>query len=97
MTDTARAIEPKTIEVTPGSELDRLLEEANGASLVLVRDGVRYRLERDHDDDIWANYDPDRVFQALRDSAGALAHVDTEELKADLRAQRGQDSHGRPA
>lgn len=87
----------KTIEVEPGSELDRLLEEANGKPLVLVRDGVRFRIEReDAKEDIWANYDPERVRQALRASAGALAHIDVDELRADIRSQRGQDSHGRP-
>ena len=29
------------VEVLPGSELDRLLAEANGATIVLVRDGRR--------------------------------------------------------
>ena len=88
----------KTIEVTPGSELDLLLEEANGAPLVFVKNGVRYRVERDDAADyIWANYDPERVRQALRESAGAFASIDTEALKADIREQRGQDSHGRPA
>lgn len=88
----------RTIDVTPGSELDRLLEEANGTPLVFVKNGVRYRVEReDAADDIWANYDPERVRRALRESAGALAHIDREALKADIRAQRRQDSHGRPA
>ncbi len=36
--------ETKTIEVAPGSELDRVLDEAGGKPLVLVKDGVRYRL-----------------------------------------------------
>ncbi|HLZ07967.1 MAG TPA: hypothetical protein VKT80_05215 [Chloroflexota bacterium] len=35
--------------------------------------------------------------QALADSAGALAGVDRRRLIADLRAQREQDSSGRPA
>lgn len=34
--------ETKTIEVAPGSELARLLDEAEGKSLVLVKEGVRY-------------------------------------------------------
>ena len=47
--------------------------------------------------DIWAGYNPERVRQALRKSAGALADVDREELLADLREQREQNSRGRPA
>src|SRR5262245_45874917 len=47
--------------------------------------------------DIWAGYDPERVRQALVASAGILRGVDVERLKADLAAQRVQDSAGRPA
>ncbi len=36
--------EAKTIEVAPGSELARVLDEAAGKPLVLIKDGVRYRL-----------------------------------------------------
>jgi hypothetical protein len=87
----------KTIEVVPGSELDRLLDEANGAPLVLVKDGIRFRVERETDQtDIWAGYDPEKVRQAFRQAAGAWRNIDTEALKADIRAQRGQDSVGRP-
>lgn len=88
----------RTIEVTPGSELDRILAEANGARLVLVRDGVRFRIDREGaEPDIWANYDPERVRRALRESAGAFSTIDAEAFKADIKAQRGQDSSGRPA
>ena len=87
----------KTIEVVPGSELDRLLEEAAGATLVLVKNGRRFRLApEDAKQDIWATYDPERALQVLAETAGAWKNVDTEALKADIRAQRGQDSHGRP-
>ena len=37
---------PKTIRVAPGSELDRLLAEANTAPVELESRGVRYRLDR---------------------------------------------------
>lgn len=94
----------RTIAVAPGDELDRLLTaaEADGAQLVLVRDGVRYRVEREATageamPGIFANYDPERVRQALRESAGALSHLDAEAFKAEMLAMRGQDSHGRPS
>lgn len=87
----------KTIAVEPGTDLDRPLAAADGSTHILVRGDERYRISRDPQEDIGANYDPERVIQALRESAGALAHVDIEELKADLRAQRRQDSRGRPA
>jgi hypothetical protein len=47
--------------------------------------------------DIWAGYDPIKVLADLRASAGALVGVDRDELLADIRAQRGQASQGRPA
>lgn len=92
------AREPRKIHVTPGSELARLLEEAAVAPLILEKDGERYRLNREEGtEDIWAGYDPEKVREALMQSAGALAHVDREELLADLHEQREQKSHGRPA
>jgi hypothetical protein len=47
--------------------------------------------------DIWADYDPEKAREGLRKSAGALQGVDSAALKRDIRDQRGQDSHGRPA
>jgi excisionase family DNA binding protein len=52
--------------------------------------------ERQPQDPIWANYDPIRVRQALRKSAGALAGVDRTKLLSDLRAAREQRSGSRP-
>jgi hypothetical protein len=47
--------------------------------------------------DIWADYDPEKVKEGVHKSAGALQGVDIAALKRDIRDQRGQDSHGRPA
>jgi hypothetical protein len=46
--------------------------------------------------DIWADYDPEKVKQGLQSSAGALAGVDHEALKKDIKSQRQQQSHNRP-
>lgn len=43
-------------------------------------------------DEIWVGYDPKRVHQALRKSAGALIDVDRTRLQADLKSERKQDS-----
>ncbi len=54
----------------------------------------------DHRPDIWADYDPERLRAVLRRNAalpGQVDPVDVEQLVADIRAQRGQDSQGRPA
>lgn len=70
------ASEPKTIEVEPGGELDRLLDEAAAAPLRLVRNGERFRVDREpavdgfhagddlgavQEDDFAANVGEDRV------------------------------------
>jgi hypothetical protein len=47
--------------------------------------------------DIWADYDPEKVKQGLQRSAGALAGVDHEALKKDIKSQRQQESQSRPA
>ena len=47
--------------------------------------------------EIWAGYNPARVKEALRQSAGALASVDPRTLKRDIRQARKQASRGRPA
>ena len=60
------------IEVAPGSELDQRLAESDGRWVVLVRDGVRYRVEReDVKPGLFANYDPERVLRVLDETAGS--------------------------
>jgi hypothetical protein len=72
--------------------------ERENVPVLVERDGYLYRVEpQGRTDDIWSSYDPERVREALAQSAGALAGIDREELLADIRAQRGQDSQGRPA
>jgi hypothetical protein len=67
--------------------------------VVVERAGQLFRLEREpgKGDDIWATYNPEHVREAVRKSAGTLQGVDRAELQRDLREQREQDSHGRPA
>jgi hypothetical protein len=86
----------KAFGIEPNGELDRLLDQADEAPLLLVRNGRRYWIRREADDPS-AGFDPERTRRALRRSAGALAGVDIDRLKADLRKQREQDSPGRPA
>ena len=93
--------EPKTVDVEPGSELDRLLDEAAEAPLRLVRDGARFRLAPENEDE-WAGPNLDlaragrypsaeqvaRAIAGLRKAAGSWRDVDVEALKADLRERR---------
>ena len=90
------ATETKVINVAPESELGRLLEEIGAAPVILDRDGERYVLAREDAHDIWADYDPEKVRQALLQSAGALADIDRESLLSDIHAAREQNSPGRP-
>ncbi|MGH2534493.1 MAG: hypothetical protein ACRDJW_19675 [Thermomicrobiales bacterium] len=86
----------KTLRVPAGSEIADLLARAADTPIVLETDGERFRVIRE-DENIWAGYDPAQMRAALKYSAGALAGVDVDALKAELRAQRDQDSIGRPA
>jgi hypothetical protein len=99
--------ELKPVDVTDDKELRQLAEEVErtGLSRRLQRGGVdvavivpaRPRPMLADPDNIWANYDPDAVRHALRQSAGALSGVDRDKLIADISEQREQDTEGRPA
>jgi hypothetical protein len=89
------ATELKTIIVQPGSELAEVVDEAADGPVRLVKDGQRFRLVRE-ENGLFADYDPDRVREALRRSFGVLRGVDIDELQRDLKEQREQDSSGRP-
>ena len=86
----------KTVIVRPGGEVGKLLKQADVEPVVVEQDGVRYRVTREPDD-LFADYDPKAARAALNRVFGLLKGVDTEALKAELRAQREQDSLGRPA
>ncbi|MGH2562810.1 MAG: hypothetical protein ACRDJH_27430 [Thermomicrobiales bacterium] len=78
----------KTIAVEPGSDVDRLLEEASDATVVLVKDGQRFLLHQ-APDDIWAGYDPEASIRGIREAAGSWAGlIDAEAFKAYIRERR---------
>src|SRR5689334_14049346 len=53
----AMASGSKTIEVKPGSELAKLLDQVEEGPVVLEKDDHRYRLAREHEyEDIWAGW-----------------------------------------
>ena len=75
--------EPLTITIDPDSELGRALDATDGLSVVLERNGARFRVTRDPDDPL-ANYDPDKVRNGLRTFAGLLTPEEGERIKESI-------------
>jgi hypothetical protein len=88
------ATEPKTIHVTSGGVLARLVEAASKAPVILEKDGIRYRLSRE-EDEVWAHYDSEAVLSAIRAASGTLTREEGEELKAYI--YRAREEGSRPA
>ncbi|CAN5787859.1 hypothetical protein BH23CHL2_BH23CHL2_36400 [soil metagenome] len=74
------------------SEGHPLRVEAGGKTFILH---VSRESTDEEDDDIWANYDPDKAREALRRYAGAWADLDVDKMIADLYKAREEGS--RPA
>ena len=90
------AVEPKRIRIAADSELGRLLERATLAPLVFESNGDLYRInrvEREHED-IWAGYDPKKVREVIKQTAGAWADLDAEALIE--RVYRAREEGSRP-
>lgn len=85
-------------DVEPGSELDRLLMEADEQPVLLVRDGRRYRLSREPPprippaDDPWAAYDPERLMAGIERGAGRISETEAEEMIANIYRWREEGS-----
>ena len=93
------SVTEETIEVAPDSELDRPLEKAAGVRLVLVKNGIRYRLQREAaTGESRPAVDPARVLRVLDETAGSWRDVDVDRLIADIYRWReeGSRSPGRP-
>ncbi|MBI5287872.1 MAG: hypothetical protein HY873_02740 [Chloroflexi bacterium] len=100
--------QPQRVHWNSDKDIVRVVREVaeDGEPRAIERDGetVAVLLSPDDFADLnagtvgqpWAGYDPDRARRALEAATGALTGVDTEALQSDLRAQRGQDSSGRP-
>ena len=88
-------------------EFAALLKEAAaaGRSLRVEIDDQPYDLRiapaaEERKSDIWASYDPARLRAVLRRNAELPERADpaeVERIMTDIRAQRGQESQGRPA
>ena len=85
---------PKRIKITAESQLLPLLEEAINGPLLLEKDGLLFRLERQigTQDDIWAGYDPELVRKALDETAGSWADIDADALIEAIYRARAEGS-----
>jgi hypothetical protein len=82
-----------TVELNPQSDLARVLAAAGEKTIVLISNGHRYVVSR-ADEDLWGDYDPERVRAALREAAGTLTPEEAEELKELV--YRGREEGTRP-
>ncbi len=88
--------QPREYRVTPDSETARLIKEA-AASAQSIRVDTGEAVYRVDASETTKPYDPERMIKAIYASAGALKDVETDALLQTLRAERRQDSMGRPA
>lgn len=86
---------------TADPELTALLKEAAeaGEPLRVRTDDSTYELEvrKPAKKDIWKDYDPEAVREALEASFGILREIDADAWIERIRADREQDTPGRPA
>jgi hypothetical protein len=83
---------PKKIIVNPNSEVARLLDKAAERPLLLEKDGVRYRLNREEEPDIWGEYDAKKVEEAIAVTAGSWSDIDADAVVAALYRAREEGS-----
>jgi hypothetical protein len=89
----------KTIEVEPDGEVARVLDAAVSEPVVLVKNGVRFRVsverETDVNPDPWANYDPERVREGMRKAAGVISPEEAERIIENIYRWRREGSRNR--
>lgn len=99
MSTTAPKLE--TTEITIGPDLARQLAEAEAAGKrpILVRDGTRYQLDpveaaeaTSEKPDLWANYDPQKVHDAIEAAAGTITLEEADEAIANIYRWREEGS-----
>ncbi len=89
--------ESKRIRVSPNSDIARLLDEAREHPIILESNGETFRLSHEKTEQASA-FDPEKVKQAIAQTAGSWADLDTDKLIAELYRAREQGSRplGRP-
>ncbi|MEA2514642.1 MAG: hypothetical protein QOJ59_4129 [Thermomicrobiales bacterium] len=85
----------KPITVSDESNLTELLDEAAVEPVLLEKNGVLYRLSVATDtDDLWSNYDPERLRATVLRMAGSISPEEGERIKALI--YRGREEGTRP-
>jgi hypothetical protein len=79
------AIERDTVRVTAESDLESLLDEAEGAPIFLERRGVLYRLSREPaTESIEYEPDPEGVSRTLDATIGSWADLDIDRIIREI-------------
>jgi hypothetical protein len=84
----------RTIEIEPEGEFAGMLDQAEKGAVILVRDGTRFRVEREHAEGRMGihvpegGYDAERFAETLSQVAGSISVEDGERMKAYIRAAR---------
>ncbi|MBI4318070.1 MAG: hypothetical protein HY675_06240 [Chloroflexi bacterium] len=88
----------RRVKVTQGSEIAKLLDVARAAPLLIEKDDESYRLILEvAAEDVWADYDPKKVREALASYACTWKDVDLEAVKTLIcHAREEQNSGPRP-
>ena len=69
------AAELHRFRIEPDSELARFLEEAGDMPVLLEKNGKVYRVTAEPDKELWASYDPAKVREAVRKTAGSWRDI----------------------
>ena len=84
----------KTFTVTPGSELDQVIEEAAAGPVRVKRSGSVYRVIVEPEARSWEEFQPDpqAVRAALAETIGSWADLDTDKMIEDIYRWREEGS-----
>jgi hypothetical protein len=83
--------EPKRIKVNPGSEIARILDEAKENPIILESNGDIFRLYYEKTEQL-SGFDPEEIKQAIAQTAGSWADLDTDKMITELYQAREQGS-----
>lgn len=93
--DVAMAAE-RIVHVDPGTKVEDLVDQIGDGVAIVSIGGKRFQVTPENQD-IWANYDPERARAAINAIAGMLkdSGIDFDAWKEEIREQRGHNSNDR--